>query len=130
MKFIELLDHRRILLGLGTALLTTVLVAAAAAGLISAEALELRHMGYCAALALILSAFLGAHTAGDPANAAVVGVGMLLVLLGLNGAFFGAQVEGLTVTALAIFGGCGASILLRFNGMTKHHRRRRRRKNR
>lgn len=130
MKILEQLDRRKILLGLGVALVAAVLVAALWAWLIGSEVLALEQMNYGAALALLLASFLGAHCAGSAENGAVVGVGLLLVLLGLNAGVFGAAVEGLTVTAGVIFGGCGASALLRMGGTGRKRSRRRRRKNR
>jgi len=126
------LSWRAAALGTGMGLLTMICVCAAGAALLVGGAVEPERMGLLAAAALILTGAAGGLTAllggGGPMDCLVTVLGELVVLIGLNAVLNGGQMEGFAVTALALAGGCGASLLLRLG--KGRGRPRRKRKNR
>ena len=120
-----------VLLGLGVGMIAVVCGCAAGSGLMATGAVDLGTMGLWAAGITVGSGLLGSLAAmlggGGAVDAALAAVGELVVLFGLNGLLCGGQVEGATVTALALGGGCGAAMLLRTgkgSGRRNHRRRR------
>lgn len=131
MKGIKMsVSWRAALLGLGIGVVTMVSACAGAAALMARGIAAPEHMGLFAAGILVLSALAGALAsllAGGVMDAALAALGEFVVLLGLNGALCGAQVEGIGAAILALAGGCGAAILLRLGKGSGGRRRRRRR---
>ena len=123
---------RAAVLGTSVGVVSMVSACAAAAGMMAGGAADPALMGYWAAGILVGAGLLGSLTAllgGGPADAALSAVGELMVLLGLNWALNGAQVEGFAVTCLALAGGSGAAIMLTAGkGRSRVHRRRKRKK--
>lgn len=123
---------RAVLLGTGVGMVSMVSACAAAAGMMAAGKADPAMMGYWAAGILVGAGLLGSLTAllggGSPADACLTALGILAVLLILNWALNGAQVEGLAAAALALGGGCGAGILLRAGQGRRPGRRRRKRR--
>ena len=121
---------RAVLLGLGVAMVTVTAVTAIGAGLMARGSLDVKGMDYWAAGILVVSGLLGGLAAmlggGSAVDAALAAVGELVVLMGLNGVLCGGRMEGVTVTTLALAGGCGAAMLLRLNRRSGRKRRRRR----
>lgn len=121
---------RSVVLGIGTAVMTVVALAAAGAGLMAKGAVGLETMGYWAAGILAASGLLGSLTAmlggGAALDAVLTAAGELVVLVGLNAVLNGGEMEGFAVTALALGGGCGAAVLLRLGRGGGRRRRRRR----
>ena len=120
-----------VLLGLGVGMIAVVCGCAAGSGLMAKGAVDLGTMGLWATGITVGSGLLGSLAAmlggGGAVDAALATVGELVVFFGLNGLLCGGQVEGATVTALALGGGCGAAMLLRTgkgSGRRNHRRRR------
>lgn len=122
-------NWRAVVLGTGIGIVTMVTACAGAAGLMAGGAVELGSMDLFAAGILVLSGLAGGLAAvlsgGGPVDAALVAVGELVVLFGLNAVFSGGQVEGIGVTALALAGGSGSAVLLCLGNGRKRKRRRR-----
>jgi hypothetical protein len=123
-------DWRAAVLGLGVGCLALVCACAGVAGLMARGAVGIRWADYFAAGILVVSALLGGLTAllagGGPMDALLTGGGELVVLLALNVLLNEGKMEGIAATALAVFGGSGAAMLLRL-GQGRGKRRRRKR---
>lgn len=119
-------------LGTGIGMLTVVCAAALSAALMAKGALDPGFMGMAAAWILVGAALMGSLTAvlggGGAVDGALTALGELVVLVALNGALNGWQMEGVAVTALVLAGGCGAGLLLTMGKGSG--RKRRRKKNR
>lgn len=120
---------RSVLLGIGVGVLAMLCVCAAAAAMMVRGIVDVETMGLWAAGITVGSGLLGCLSAmlagGEALDAALVGLGELVVLFGLNGVLCGGEMEGVAVTILALAGGCGAALLL---GAGKGRGRRRRRR--
>ena len=120
---------RSVLLGIGVGVLALLSVCAAAAAMMVRGIVDVETMGLWAAGITVGSGLLGCLSAmlagGEALDAALVGLGELVVLFGLNGVLCGGEMEGVAVTILALAGGCGAALLL---GAGKGRGRRRRRR--
>lgn len=120
---------RSVLLGIGVGVLTMLCVCAAAAAMMVRGIVDVETMGLWAAGITVGSGLLGSLSAmlagGEALDAALVVLGELVVLFGLNGVLCGGEMEGVAVTILALAGGCGAALLL---GAGKGRGRRRRRR--
>ena len=120
-----------VLLGTGIGIVTMVSACAGAAGLLAGGNVELESMGLLAAGILVVTGLAGGLTAllggGGAVDAALVALGELVVLFGLNAVLNGGRMEGIGVTMLALTGGSGAAILLRLGKGSGRKRRRRRR---
>ena len=118
--------------GIGTAgaLGWTLIGACLLAKLIEGETLPETAVGYGAMLILLSASFLGAVLAFRKVKAKRLQVSLLaaavyyLCLLATTAMFFGGQYTGMGVTALVVFSGSGAAILLGMgNGSRKRGRR-------
>ena len=120
---------RSVLLGIGVGVLAMLSVCAAAAAMMVRGIVDVETMGLWAAGITVGSGLLGCLSAmlagGEALDAALVVLGELVVLFGLNGVLCGGEMEGVAVTILALAGGCGAALLL---GAGKGRGRRRRRR--
>ena len=122
---------RSVLLGIGMGTLILVCGSAAGAAMMAGGVVDVAHMGLLAAGILVLSAVLGGMTAllgqGSGMDAALTGLGELVVLMVLNLALCDGKMEGIGVTILVLAGGCGAAALLRVGGGRRKPARHRRR---
>lgn len=122
---------RSVLLGIGMGTLILVCGSAAGAVMMAGGVVDVAHMGLLAAGILVLAAVLGGMTAllgqGSGMDAALMGVGELVVLMVLNLALCDGKMEGIGVTILVLAGGCGAAALLRVGGGRRKPARHRRR---
>ena len=117
---------RRIALGSGAGVLTLLTVSGACAGLMAREVIGLDGLRWCAAGALLLAGIIAGRTAGGLLDAALAALGVSVVLIVLNIGLFDGKMEGAAFSALALSGGCGASMLL--GGRSGGRRSTRRRK--
>ena len=132
MKGINWLVHwHAVLIGTGIGIVTMVSACVGAAGLMAAGTVGLESMGLFAAGILVASGLIGGLAAilagGGTVDVALVALGVLVVLFGLNAVLNGGRMEGIGVTILALAGGSGAAILLRLGkgrNRKRHHRRR------
>lgn len=122
---------RSVLLGTGMGTLILVCGTAAGAAMMAGGVVDVAHMGLLAAGILVLAAVLGGMTAllgqGSGMDAALAGLGELVVLMVLNLALCDGKMEGIGVTILVLAGGCGAAALLRVGGGRRKPARHRRR---
>ena len=122
---------RSVLLGIGMGTLILVCGSAAGAAMMAGGVVDVAHMGLLAAGILVLAAVLGGMTAllgqGSGMDAALTGLGELVVLMVLNLALCDGKMEGIGVTILVLAGGCGAAALLRVGGGRRKPARHRRR---
>ena len=122
---------RSVLLGTGMGTLILVCGTAAGAAMMAGGVVDVAHMGLLAAGILVLAAVLGGMTAllgqGSGMDAALTGLGELVVLMVLNLALCDGKMEGIGVTILVLAGGCGAAALLRVGGGRRKPARHRRR---
>lgn len=114
-------------LALGTAasLAVTVLGAAVTANMILSEKIATEAVGYAALFILLIAAVVGALVSKALIKRrrmlVCIGAGGIyyLSLLAITAVFFGGQYHGMGVTALVVFGGCGAVSLLGLRGEKK-----------
>lgn len=105
-------------IGLAVCMALTMAATAVISNLVLSEKLGEGAVGYCAIVTLLLSSAAGAWLAAVLVKRrwmiVCVGVGFsyFLTLLAITALFFGGQYQGVAVTALVIFGGCGAVGLL------------------
>ncbi len=119
-------DWKRIGLGAGAGVLALLTMTALAAGAISRELTPLEGLRWWAVGALLLAGAVAGRTGGTVLDGALAGLGVAVVLLGLNVALFDGKMEGFAASALALFGGCGAALLWpRRKGRASAGRRRR-----
>lgn len=133
MKGIKIsVSWRAVLLALGIGIVTMVSTCAGAAGLMAAEVAGTESIGLFAAGILVLSGLSGGLAVlldgGGAVDAVLVAAGELVVLLGVNLALNGGQMERVGVTMLALLGGSGAALLLRLGKGSGGSRRRRSRR--
>lgn len=120
---------RGVLLGLGVGSLTMAVLTALGAWMMIRSISGPEWMGYWAAGVLVTAALVGglaARMGGGPVDSALVALGLLVVLVGLNLVLNGGEMEGFGVTCLALAGGSGAAMLLSVNRGGGQRRRRRR----
>lgn len=104
--------------GLAVCIVLTLAAAALCSNLILTEKIGEGAIGYCAIVTLLLSSAVGAWLAAVLVKrrwmivCMGVGCAYFLTLLATTALFFGGQYQGIAVTALVIFGGCGAIGLL------------------
>ena len=116
--------------GVLTALTAAFLGAALLAKLVDMELLKMENLGYGILVLHLLSVFLGAGSAmvrgGHRASAAggITGAGYYLVLLLVNGLFFGGSYSGLGVTLLLTVLAVGAAMLTHRQGRGRGRRKR------
>ena len=95
------------------ALLTTLTGSALAGYLVSTEKLPEQAIGYCAMVILLMSSLLSSAVSVGKIKhrriyvCALSGVIYYVILLSLTALFFGGQYQGMGVTGLVIFAGCG-----------------------
>lgn len=128
------IQWQSVLLGIGVGVLTMLCACAAAAAMMVRGSVGPETMGLWAAGITVGSGVLGSLAAmlggGGTQDAILAMVGELVVLFGLNGVLCGGEMEGVSVTVLALAGGCGAAVLLRAGKGRGRRRRRRTCKNR
>lgn len=119
-------------IGIGTAgaLSWTLVTAGLLAKLIEGETLPESAVGYGALVVLLSASFLGAILAFRKVKSKRLQVSLLtaaayyLCLMAVTAMFFGGQYTGMGVTALVVFGGSGAAVLLGMgNGNNRKGRR-------
>ena len=118
-------------IGLAVCMALTMAAAAISANLILTEKIGAGAIGYCAIVTLLLSSAVGAWLAAVLVKrrwmivCMGVGCAYFLTLLAITALFFGGQYQGIVVTALVVFGGCGAVGLLglKAGGESKKHRK-------
>ena len=121
-------------LGVGTAMLVTVLASGAAAWMILRGSMPETAAGYCAMVILQLSSVAGAAVAAGTiqrlrAQMCLASAGgYYLCLLAVTAAFFGGQYEGMGVTALMVLCGSVLVILLAPGGKNRAGCRRRKKR--
>ena len=99
-------------------ILTTILICAVSAHLISTEAIAEEQIGYCSIAALICSTILGAVTAVRKIKhkrlvvCILSGAVYYLILLSVTALFFGGQYQGMGVTLIVILLGSLAALLI------------------
>ncbi len=120
------------ILGMGVGTVAMVVLAAAVAGAMARGLLDVEGMDYWAAAILAVAGLLGGLGSmlggGLPIDAAVGGLGEVVVLFGLNAVLGGGKMEGLPLSILVLAGGCGAAVLLRMGRGSRRGKRRRRKK--
>ena len=121
-------DWKRIALGAGVSLGSTLGMSALFAWMMLREAVAYEWMNYLAVLTLLLSSFAGAVAARDGLEygmgAPAAGLLYWIMLLGINGICFAGSLSGAGACALAILGGSGAAWLLAGRSGGKRRRRR------
>lgn len=124
-------NWRALLMGIGIGTITMVSACAGVAELMASGTVGTESMGMFAAGILVTSGLTGGLAAmlsgGGVTDTALTAIGELVVLIGLNAALNGGQMEGIGVTMLALGGGSGAAVLLRLGKGSGRKRRRRRR---
>lgn len=109
-------------LGVLVSLILTLVGAAVTANLVLSEKIPVESVGYSATLILLLASALGAWVAAGLVRrrwmVICIGAGgtYYLSLLAITALFFGGQYQAVGVTALLVFGACGA---VGFLGLTK-----------
>lgn len=105
-------------LGIGSAIITSVLICTIVAAFVVGERMEEAAMGYGAGAAILLGAMTGAMLASWKAKenrliiCLVVGAGMFLTLLCTGLLLFEGELQNIGVTALlAVGGSCGMGLL-------------------
>ena len=105
-------------IGCGISMILTLLGAGIVAKMISEEILRETAIGYGAMAIILLSSILGSAIAVYKVKkrklqvSLLVGGGYYLLLLAMTALFFGGRYQGMWVTALLIFAGSGAVILM------------------
>lgn len=105
-------------IGCGISMLLTLAGAGAVAKLIADEVLRETAIGYGAMAVILMASVCGSLIAVNKVKkrrlqvSLLVGAGYLVMLLAVTALFFGGQYQGMGVTALLIFAGSGAVILL------------------
>lgn len=120
----ERMDWMAMVRGIGTALVTAVALSAGAAQMVSSGMVGEDWLNYLAAGILIAASFLGGIMAGGVWEAVGSGVGLWLLLVGINAVFYNFEMSGGGETLLAILGGSGAASLLRIRKKSTSRRRR------
>ena len=111
-------------IGLAVSLVITMVGAAITANLVLSETVGMEKVGYAATVILLLASAIGAWIAAWMVKRRwimiCIGAGgsYYLSLLAITALFFGGQYQAVGVTALLVFGGCGAVGLL---GVTKQN---------
>lgn len=110
--------------GMGISLLVSLLMAMGTAALISGGTVSETWMDELAALILLLSSFLGSAAAcrGEERikEALMAGIGYWSALVILQMVVFSVSVKGVGATGIAVFGGVGASMLLKPPGRRRY----------
>lgn len=118
-------------IGAAVSIVTTVLVSAISAHLISSELLAQENIGYCAIAALVCSTILGAWMAVARIKRQKFAVSLLsgliyyLVLLSVTALFFGGQYRGMGVTLIIVALASVAAALITGRGGKQPHPKRR-----
>lgn len=105
-------------MGVGTALLLTVLGAAIVAWLLNSGSMKEEGVGYGAMGVLLLASAFGSWTAVSMVKHQRLIVGLstgavyFVLLLGMTGLVFGGQYQGIIPTALMVLGGSTAAVLV------------------
>ena len=106
-----------LLIGLTVSMGITVLLTAICAKLVDMQQIDVKNIGYCAMVILMIAPFCGAKTAQKRIKhqnlmvAAMSGGLYFLTLIGITILFFGGQFEAVGVTLLLIVGGVGLTLL-------------------
>jgi hypothetical protein len=117
-------------IGLAVCMVLTVSAAAICTNLILNEKIVEGAIGYCAIVTLLIASTAGAWLAAVLVKrrwmivCLGVGCAYFLSLLAITALFFGGQYQAVAVTALIIFGGCGAVGLLGLKGNGEGRKRR------
>ncbi len=119
----DCINWKMLLVGMGTAILTSSILCAGAAQLLSAGVVGEAWINYVASAVLVGASFLGGMIAGGPWEAFGSGLGLWVLLIGVNMVCYDFEMRGGGETLLAILGGSGAAMLLRFKGHSARKRR-------
>ena len=123
-------NWRAAALGGSAGMMTVVTITAIGAGLMAKGAVGVDSMDWWTVGILLASGMVCALASrlggGGEVEGALAAGGELVVLTILNGALCGWKMEGVSVTILALAGGCGAAMLLTMNRGYRRKRRRRR----
>ena len=105
-------------LGAGVSIVTTIIICAVCAHLITKEIIGQTHMGYCVILAMLTATILGGMTASGkvkrrkPIICLLSGGSYFTVLIAITALFFGGRYRGMGITFLVILIGSCASALI------------------
>ena len=120
-----------VMIGLGCCVLTTAILTVIAAYFISGEILAEQNLSYCAMAILFVSSLSGAWMSVKYAKEKRIITGMVtgavyyLCLIAVTALFFEGRYQGLSETALLIFGGVGIVILMGLRPQKQTYSRRR-----
>ncbi len=106
---------KKIWLGVGAGIITTIVMTAAFTGLVFGEIMDESHLPYAAAMIVIVSSFVGPGISGGRGavlNQMLVGFLYWVVLLGINAVLFDGNLSGLLPSLLMIACGTISAILL------------------
>ena len=104
--------------GAGVSIVTTIIICAVSAHLITKEVIGQNNMGYCAIIAMLTATILGGMTASGkvkrrkPTICLLSGGSYFTVLIAITALFFGGYYRGMGITFLVILIGSCASALL------------------
>lgn len=117
-------DWKRIGLGTGVGTVGVLGISGLGAWLLERGLVGMEWINYLAALALLVSSFLGAKTAGAGwgrwLNPALTGAGMWLAMALIHLGCYEGTLAGAAPVALGILGGTGAAVLL--GGRNRGHK--------
>ena len=114
-----------ILSGVTVSMLITLVGAAVAAWLISAEITSQESVGYLSAVILVLGGAIGAAVSAGRIKrmrlqmSVLSGVFYYLSLLAMTALFFGGQYEGMGATGIAVAAGCAGGAIVGLKGKTR-----------
>lgn len=121
---------KAIITGSVTAVIAAFLFAAILAKLVDMETLKMENIGYGILIAHLCAVYLGARVAMTGAGkegttaAGITGALYFLVLLLVNGLFFGGEFAGLGTTLLLVAAGVGLVLLTGHGRKPGRHRKR------
>ena len=112
---------RRMIAGISGSLLTTLIVTAMFAGMISKELIPEEKIGYSAIVVVLVSVIIGVSIAISKSENRIlplvcVGLSYLVVLMTLTGIFFSADYQRVGITILIVIFGCISATILSKKG--------------
>ena len=112
---------KRMIAGITGSVLTTMMVTAIFAGMISKKIIPEEKLGYCTVAVLLISVIAGnkigtSKCDNKTVTSVCLGTAYLAILLILTAIFFGAQYQGLGVTIIIVLVGCVLAAMTGKNG--------------